>query len=212
MRKLSYLVLFTAGLLLIASCSHRETYADQKKREREAISRYITKHNINIISEAQFEAAGFKTDTAKNQYVLFTSSGVYMQIINEGCGNKLNSGETATALCRFTERNLLTDTIQLSNNILRFSSIVDKMTVKNTSGTFTASFLKGSSLMYTAYNSASVPTGWLVPLTYVKLGRPVTATDQIAKVKLIVPHTSGQRYATQGVYPCSYELTYERGL
>ena len=212
MRKLSYFILLMAGVLLVSSCDRNQTYADQKKRERDAISRYIGKNNINVISEDEFENAGFKTDTAKNQYVLFGSSGVYMQIINEGCGEKLKDGETATALCRLTERNLLTDTIQLSNNVLRFASIVDKMTVKNTSGTFTASFLKGNSLMYTAYNSASVPIGWLVPLTYVKLGRPVTATDQIAKVRIIVPHTSGQRYASQGVYPCFYELTYERGL
>lgn len=157
MRKLSYFILLMAGVLLVSSCDRNQTYADQKKRERDAISRYIGKNNINVISEDEFENAGFKTDTAKNQYVLFGSSGVYMQIINEGCGEKLKDGETATALCRFTERNLLTDTIQLSNNVLRFASIVDKMTVKNTSGTFTASFLKGNSLMYTAYNSASVP-------------------------------------------------------
>ena len=212
MRKLSYFILLIIALLLMQACENRETYADQKKREREAISRYIDKEKINVISEDEFEAAGFKTDTTKNQYVLFNASGVYMQIRNEGCGEILKKGETATALCRFTERNLLTDTIQLSNNILRFASIVDKMTVKNTSGTFTASFVKGSSLMYSVYGSASVPTGWLVPLTYIKLGRPATATDQIATVRLIVPHTSGQRYASQGVYPCFYDLTYERGL
>ena len=32
------------------ACENRETYADKKKREREAISRYIDKEKINVIS------------------------------------------------------------------------------------------------------------------------------------------------------------------
>lgn len=195
----------------MASCKNNETYADQKDREREAISQYIVNHKINVISEERFEAAGHQTDVAKNEYVLFTSSGVYMQIVEQGCGDVIKHSETATVLCRFTERNLLTDSLQLTNNSLAFSSIVDKMIVKNTSGTFTASFLPESSLMYSAYGSASVPAGWLVPLSYVKVGRLATASDKLAKVRLIVPHTSGQRYASQSVYPCHYELTYQRG-
>ena len=134
-----------------------------------------------------------------------------MQIIRKGCGEKLKDGETATVLSRFTEYNILGDSLQLTNDVLYYSSIVDKMTVKNTSGTFTGSFISGSSLMYSAYSSASVPAGWLIPLAYVNLGRPSKEGDEIAKVKLIVPHTEGQYYATQNVYPCYYVLTYERG-
>ncbi|MBQ5577406.1 MAG: DUF4827 domain-containing protein, partial [Prevotella sp.] len=153
------------------------------------------------------------TNLAKNEFVLFESSGVYMQIVRKGCGTKLKKGETATVLCRFIERNLKrgADSIQLTNESATYSSICDKMTVKNTAGTFTASFINGSSVMYRIYQSASVPAGWLVPLTYINLGRPINEGDEIAKVRLIVPHTQGQAYASQNVYPCLYDITYERG-
>lgn len=85
------------------------------------------------------------------------------------------------------------------------------MTVKNTSGTFSGTFDKESSLMYNTYSSTAVPSGWLVPLTYIKLGRPASETDEIAKVKLIVPHSMGQSNASQNVYPCMYEITYQQG-
>ena len=116
-----------------------------------------------------------------------------------------------SVLCRFTERNLLTDSIQLSNDVLAYSSLVDKMNVKRSLGTFTASFVTSSSVMYSVYGSASVPSGWLVPLAYIKLGRPATADEKIAKVRIIVPHSQGQQYAMQSVYPCLYDITYERG-
>ena len=137
-----------------------------------------------------------------------------MQIVRNGCGEKIKDGETATVLCRFTEKNILTDSIQLSNDILQYNSIVDKMSVTNTSGAFTASFIYGESVMNWVYGSSSnttVPTGWLVPLPSIKVGRPVAITDEIAKVKLIVPHDMGQSYATSSVYPCYYIVTYERG-
>ena len=147
---------------------------------------------MTVISEAQFKANGYKTDVSKNEFVLFESNGVYMQIVRQGCGEKLKDGETAYVLCRFTERNLLTDSVQLTNDILYWSAIPDRMSVTNTSGTFTASFDTNMSVMYQAYGSASVPGGWLVPFTYIDLGRPETADQEIAKVRLIVPAAQGQ--------------------
>ena len=198
------------GVVLMASCNDSETYADQKKRERAAIAQFISKNNIVTISEAEFKAKGNTTDLEKNEYVLFEISGVYMQIVRKGTGNPLKDGETATVLCRFNERNLLTDTLQLTNNSIYYSAIVDKMNVVNNSGTFTASFDTSSSCMYSAYGSASVPAGWLVPFTYINLDR-YREGGEIAKVNLIVPHTQGHQYASSGVYPCFYEITYERG-
>lgn len=198
------------GVMLMASCDNNETYADQKKRERAAISKFIANNGIVTISEAEFKANGNTTNVAKNEYVLFSSSGVYMQIVRKGTGEPLQNGESATVLCRFSERNLLTDTLQLTNNVLYYSAIVDKMNVTNTSGSFTASFDTSSSVMYSAYGSASVPAGWLVPFTYINLDRHSEGSE-IAKVNLIVPHTQGHQYASSGVYPCYYELTYERG-
>ena len=42
------------------------------------------------------------------------------------------------------------------------------------------------------------------------MGRPRTADDQIAKVRLIVPHTQGHIIASQNVYPYYYEITFQR--
>lgn len=206
---MAFIALFAA--VMVISCDDTETYAEQKDRERAAISRFIADSAINVITETQFADQGYTTDLSKNQFVLLQNSGVYMQIVREGCGEKIKDGETTTVLCRFTERNILTDSLQLTNDILSFSSIVDKMTVTNTSGTFTASFIENQSVMAMFYGSTSVPSGWLVPFTYIKVGRQENADEEIAKVNLIVPHTQGHQYASSGVYPCYYTITYERG-
>ena len=206
---LAFIALFAA--VTVISCDDTETYAEQKDRERAAISRFIADSAINVITETQFAEQGYKTDLSKNQFVLLKNSGVYMQIVREGCGEKIKDVETTTVLCRFSERNILTDSLQLTNDVLSFSSIVDKMTVTNTSGTFTASFIKNQSVMAMFYGSTSVPSGWLVPFTYIKVGRQENADEEIAKVNLIVPHTQGHQYASSGVYPCYYTITYERG-
>ncbi len=211
MRKIQIAIFAIIGIVALASCSNSETYADQKKKERTAINKLIADSTINVISENTFNAQDSTTDVSKNQYVLFESSGVYMQIIRKGCGEKIKDGETVTVLCRFNEYNLLqsADSVQLSN--MGTSWLVDKIMVKRNSGTYTASFDKNSSLMYTAYSSAAVPNGWLIPLSYINIGRPTKDGDEIAKVKLIVPHSQGQQYASQNVYPCLYELTFQRG-
>lgn len=212
MRKLQYAILAFIAIMMFAACSDTETYADKKKRETSAINKYIADSAVNVISEATFFAQDSMTDVSKNQFVLFESSGVYMQIIRKGCGEKIKDGETATLLCRFTESNLINgaDSIQLSN--INYSWLVDKILVKRSSATFTASFDTSSSLMYTAYSSAAVPSGWLIPLSYINIGRPTKDGEEIAKVKLIVPHTQGQSYAAQSVYPCLYEITFQRGI
>lgn len=212
MGKIKLALLACAALFTLMSCDDTESYADQKKKERSAIRSYIAKENIKVITEKEFHAQDSTTDVSKNEYVLFETTGVYMQIIREGCGEKLKDGETATVICRFKEWNLLTDSLQLANNIENSSlNFPDLMSVKNTSGTFKASFIQGSNVMYSIYGSGSVPAGWLAPLSYIKIGRPAKPGEEIAKVKLIVPHTQGHQYASSGVYPCLYEITYQRG-
>lgn len=211
MKRIQYIILLFLGLSFLWSCNDTETYAERKAKERTAIGKYIADSAVNVISEAKFKANGYKTDVTKNEFVLFESNGVYMQIVRQGCGEKLKDGETAYVLCRFTERNLLTDSIQLTNNILYYSDYYDKMSVTNTSGTFTASFDTKKCLMYQVYGTTSVPGGWLVPFTYINLGRPENENEEIAKVRLIVPAAQGQSYAMQTVYPCLYDITYKRG-
>lgn len=215
MRKTT-LILWTFATIvaLFMACDNGESYADQKKKERAAINSYISENNVTVISESQFAAQDYTTDTAKNEFVLFESSGVYMQIIDKGCGEMIEDGETTTVLCRFDEYNLLGDSLQLSNNIPTFSLYPEKMMVTNTSGTFSGSFDTSSSIIYIYYSSSSttaVPNGWLVPFGYIYVGRPSTEDEKIAKLRLIVPHSQGHTYATAGVYPCLYDITYQRG-
>jgi len=212
MRKYTFLLLATLLLAATTSCSEEETYADQKKKERSAINSYIASRNIKVISEDQFLAQDSTTNVANNEYVLFENTGIYMQIVNKGEGNKLQDGETATILCRFDEYNLIDDpdTLQLTNNYGTYAYTPEKMTVTNTSGTFTGSFKSGESLLYYMYSSASVPSGWLVPLSYINLSR-LTSENCLAKVRLIVPHSQGHSGASSSVYPCFYDMTYQRG-
>ena len=211
MKKLAFAFITMLALVILASCDDTETYAEQRDRENSAISQFIRDSSITVITESEFRENGYKTDVSNNEYVLMQNSGVYMQIVREGCGESIQDGETTTVLCRFTERNILTDSIQLTNDILAFASIPEKMSVTNTNGSFTASFLTESSLMYTFYGSTSVPTGWLVPFPYIKVGRQTSPNEEIAKVNLIVPSTQGHQYASSGVYPCFYTITYQRG-
>lgn len=200
------------ALLFLSSCSHYMTYAEQKEKETKAVRQYIADHNITVISEADFHSKGRTTDVSKNEYVLFASSGVYMQIVRNGCGSIIRDGESCTVLCRFSERNILTDSLILTNDVLEYTTVVDKMSVRRSSDTFTASFISGESLMYAYYGSATVPPGWLAPLLYVNVGRPENEGDEIAKVNLIVPAAQGTENASQAVYPCFYTITYEKGL
>ena len=222
MKKLLLLIsVVIAGMGMMTSCDSTETYADKRDKEDAAIGKFLARNSmlsksmmskpITVISEETFKANGCQTDTAKNEYVLFSSEGVYMQVINLGSGETIKNGETMTLLCRFIEGNILGDSLQLSNDILDYAYICDKMTVKNTSGTFSGTFVENESLMYAAYSSASVPSGWLLPLRYLKPGRLAKETDRLAEVRLIVPAAQGQYYASSNVYPCFYCLSYQRG-
>lgn len=209
----------------MTSCKSDETYAEQKKQEKAAIENFITSNMcimsdgdtaayvgiIVPISEAQFNAQGQVTDLLTNQYVLFENTGVYMQIIRKGTGSKLLSGQSKRIIARYLEFNILLNTIQTRNDILYFSTTPDILDVTNTYGTFTASFNtdNGGGAMYRFYSSTEVPAGWLVPFSYINIGRQIKETDEISKVRLIVPHSQGTAYARQSVYPCFYEITYQ---
>lgn len=210
MRKHTPLYLFAIILLgAIVSCDDKQTYAEQKEYENSRINAYIAKHHINSISESQFHSQGDSTSVEKNEYVLFSNSGIYMQIVEKGCGEKLKNGESGDVLCRYTEWNINGDSLQTYNDSTFGRTLsYDKFTVRNVSGSFTATFVNG--VMANTYGSNQVPTGWLVPLTYINLGR-FEKDGKLAHVKLIVPHNQGQAYATSNVYACFYDITYERG-
>lgn len=221
-----FLTLAMAMTFVFTSCEDEDTYAERRKTERSQISSFLNNGvqvkdtdtgedllnvpgGISVISESAFLANDSTTDVSKNEYVLFNSSGIYMQIVRKGSGEKLAEGSSATVICRYTEFNIAADTIQSSNNIMSYEVLPEKMICQNTYGTLTASFISG--VMMSLYQSSSVPSGWLEPLRYINLGRQASSTSEIALVRLIVPSTEGQSDAMRNVYPCFYEISYQRG-
>ena len=194
MKKTIFSLFAIIALFAFTSCDDYETYGEKKEKEREAIAAYIADNNIKVIDEATFVANGEKTSVADNEYVYLDKSGVYMQ------------NKQVNILCRFIEYNINEGYEQLAN--MYSANYPEKFTVMRTGSTLTGSFTQG--YMQNAYNSTSVPEGWLVPLLYINIGRQTSADEEIAKVKLIVPHSKGQAYAQQSVYACHYIITYQR--
>lgn len=212
----------------LSACSDDETYAEQKEKERKAINSFLSRDvsiinsegdtvvhvgRINVISEEQFLRQDTVTDLERNEYVLFGNTGVYMQLVRKGVGPKLESGESAQVLARYTEFNIMADSIISTNRVPYFATSPDIIDISNSYGTFTASFntsILGGGAMYRFYSSQEVPAGWLVPFTYIHIGSQTTEDGLISKVRLIVPHTKGTSRARQNVYPCFYEITFQK--
>ena len=227
-KTLFILLVFPILAGFFASCSNGETYAEQKEKEYKAIQSFLKRDivvrdadgnvvcnvgKIEPISEEQFLAQDSTTDLEKNEYVLFSNSGVYMQIVRKGTGEKLEKGKTARIICRFIEFNILGDSIQLRNDVNYWHPSPDIIEISNNSGSFTANFdteISGGGAMYLTYGSTSVPSGWLIPFSYIRIGRQDSEDEGIAKVRLIVPHSEGQTSAASNVYPCFYEITFQK--
>jgi len=220
------LLLAIIAVAALAACDDDDSYADRRKRERSQISSFLSKGavvkdkeggvvllnvpgNIKVISEEEFYANDSTTNVDANEYVLFKGSGVYMQIVRKGTGAPLAEGKSASIICRYFEYNIAADTLQSTNNIMAYEATPDVMNCTNTYGLFTASFSSGQ--MKTRYKTASVPSGWLVPLRFIGLGRPSQPDEEIALVRLILPSMEGQSDALTNVYPCFYEISYQKG-
>ena len=206
MKKLSYLLLaFFALGLVFQACDDTETYAEKKEKERRLISNYISANNIKVISENEFYANDTTTDVSRNEYVYFDDSGVYMQILKRGDGELMRNGERAEFLLRFVEVLVETGDTMSTSNLIGTNSY-DVMMCSKSSGEFTASFTEGN----TAPNYGQpVPTGWLVPLNYIKPAVQLPNED-LARVRVIVPHSAGHQTASSYVAPYYYEITYQK--
>ena len=236
MKKFLFAIMAIAALFSFAACNDTETYKDLRDRELDSISSFLRHENVKVISEEEFKSRWEKkqkdnsvvlTDTSKNnnEYVLFNSNGIYMQVIDQGCGDYIKKGTSVDVLVRFDEYNLsyaaeMSDKcLTLSNKVPAYSYYVDKISVTNTSGTFTGSFVDPSaSLMANTYNSSNygsvsstVPSGWLIPFTWIKIGRPKTDDERIAHIRLLVPHSYGTTSASGSVQACVYDMTLQKG-
>ena len=202
---------------LFASCSNGETYAEQKEKEYKAIQSFLKRDIVVRDEDGNVVCNVGKIEPISEEQFLAqdstTNSGVYMQIVRKGTGEKLEKGKTARIICRFLEFNILGDSIQLRNDVNFWHPSPDIMKVSNNYGSFTANFdteINGGGAMYNIYGSTSVPSGWLIPFSYIRIGRQNSEDEGIAKVRLIVPHSEGQTSATSNVYPCFYEITFQK--
>ena len=59
--------------------------------------------------------------------------------------------------------------------------------------------------------SGVVPSGWLVPFTWIKVGRPQTDAERVAHVRLLIPHSYGTTTAAGSVNAYFYDLLIQRG-
>ncbi|MCH5176170.1 MAG: DUF4827 domain-containing protein [Prevotellaceae bacterium] len=219
MKKLLNLVLavfaVSISIFTAVSCNDGETYAEMKEKEKKAIEQFIANNSIigsiKVISESQFSSQGYTTNLDNNEFVLFNNDGIYMQIIRQGEGQTMqemamerkDSTVTKPLLCRFFEYDIENADTTYSN--IYTPSVVDKIqcTYSHYSRSFTASFTEGR--MYSAYGSV-VPQGWLKPLNYIRLSREA---GKEAKVRIIVPHSSGTTNASGYVLPFYYEISYQ---
>lgn len=199
MKKSIFTSLIVLFVFTLCSCEDYETYAEQKEKEKNHINDFIREQGIKVISMETFKAKGEMTDTAKNEFVLFEDKGVYMQIVRKGEGEMMEDGDRGVYMARYIEYNIAEDQI-VSVNL--YEQKPETFTCERNGDTFSASFTYGC--MYSIYGSA-VPSGWLLPLSYLTPGRP---NDKGAKVRLIVPHSEGTSTAAQYVYPTYYEITY----
>ena len=178
-----------------------------KEDEREAIRRFIELNNIKVIDEDQFAEQDSTTNVAANEYVLFGESGVYMQVVERGNGELLEDGRHEI-LARYLEEQIVedgtTDTLSL-NTVSNLYPHPDEFILTKDGNSMSASF-KNNGAMYGAHSSAYVPSGWLLPLSYLKVGREISGRS---KIKLILPHSEGTATASGQVFPCYYEITYQ---
>lgn len=200
MKRFLQITLIATIAVVMGACEDYETYAEMKEKEKQHINDFIIEQDITVIDLKTFESNNFVTDTAKNEFVLFKDKGIYMQIVRKGNGRMMEDGDRGVFMTRYLEYNIETgDTI--SGNLY---ATPDYFTCKREGDRFTASFTQG--YMQSIYNSSAVPSGWLVPFSYITPGRP---NNNAAKVRLIVPHSESTSLAAQHVYPTYYEITYE---
>lgn len=239
MKNLLFAMIAFAAIFSFAACNDSETYADLRNKELDSISAFLKNEKITVITEDEFKSRfeKHKTDASvkltdcspsKNEYVLFESNGVYMQVVDDGCGDYIQPGKTQEVLVRFSEYcvnelaridSVNYSNLTLSNNVRYYSPNVDKMVVTNTSGTFQGSFDTSSSLFAQTYNTSSyssstsgtVPSGWLVPFSWVKIGRGLSEGESVAHVRLLIPHSYGSTVAASSVYAYFYDMTLQRG-
>jgi hypothetical protein len=207
MKRLVYILLavISVSSVLVACKEKEETYAEQKEREAKQIRKWLDTNNIDVITLTEFleDTVTLNPDvnpeSNRNEYVLFSDKGVYMQIVRRGEGHIIESDATWNMNARYVEVYVGSgDTLTMN----LYQSVPDVFYVTRTGGNYTASFTSG--IMATVYGN-SVPSAWLMAMPYIKPG--LLNGSSAAKIRMIVPHTEGTQAAATRVYPTFYEIT-----
>ena len=207
MKRLVYILLavISVSSVLVSCKEEEETYAEQKEREAKQIRKWLDTNNIDVITMTEFleDTVTLNPDvnpeSNRNEYVLFSDKGVYMQIVHRGEGHIIESDATWYMNARYVETYVGSgDTLTMN----LYQSVPDVFYVTRTGGNYTASFTSG--IMATVYGN-SVPSAWLMAMPYIKPG--LLNGSSAAKIRMIVPHTEGTQAAASRVYPAFYEIT-----
>lgn len=190
MRKGLGLICFIIGLCAtFAACSNSETYADKLKSERKSISRLINEKNIIVLNS--YPASGvFK----ENEYFRDPITGVYINVIDSGNGNRASIAKRSEVNVRFKDAITfgLSSPDTLSNNIPGYQPL---------------SFVYGITATYTASTQGTFEYRFLSP----GIVAPLEYVGENAKVRLIVPFASGSTLQLAAFTPLYYtELQYTR--
>lgn len=210
MKNFLYLaVVFVVASMAFLSCDDEETYAEQKAREARHIKNWISSHDIDVISMSEFledtitDNPETGPDKTRNEYVLFSDNGVYMQIVKRGEGRAVQPGDRTYINATYVERYVSSgDTVTMN----KFEKEPDFFSLYRDGDKYTASFIareNGYVGVMLRYYGNTVPSAWLMPFPYIKPGMLGSA----AKVRLIVPHNQGTQTATANVYATFYEIT-----
>jgi len=187
---------FFSLLLVFQSCSKSVTYADKLADEKKAIDRYIKKNNIKVISFNQFVENDSVTHIDKNEYVEL-QTGLYMQIVERGSENPVDTFANRDEITiRFSEYSIMDGYFTAVGN-LDMTDFVDAFiyTISN-NNTIKGEFVDRGN-MIEIYGTKTVPSGWLIPLKYLRYN---------ARVNLIVSSKLGHMNSLQQVYPYAYEI------
>lgn len=172
-----------------AACSNSETYADKLKNERKSISRFINEHNIVVLNT--YPASGvFK----ENEYFRDPLTGVYINVIDSGNGNRASVAKRSEVNVRFTDA-------------ITFGLATPDTASNNIAGYQPISFTYGITATYTNTSQTTqeysyLSQGVVTPLEYV---------GEKARVRLIVPFANGSTLQRVAYTPIYYtELQYTR--
>lgn len=230
MKKLLFLFLslLTAGSLFQA-CDNSKTYAEMLEDEKNAVERFIKDSAIHVISVEEFERNDTvtkvkgKDGATYDEFVFFSSEGIYMQIIDRGCGDYDKDKDPSLAgytreqkeKDKFEDRNIIctrykeinVDTRELASFNIPVEEYMDAGQLYASPAVFVyvkketysaGTFIEMDYVWASYYGSTAVPQGWLLSLPYLR---------DNAHVRLIVPSKMGHQSAQQYVTPYFYDIT-----